>query len=173
MKVAIQFWFMAPMSSMCVAMLNDYSSGSYKVSANKDRLLLHYTRISINAMYTRYIDTNVTRIKRGNVCWIIHWCWTICGVIGLCLVLLAALFCSVNGKVRVVRSCGWLNSTNEDEGASCFKRSGSQDVYITHCTCNTDGCNGATSVLPTAILITPLLGAVLNYLSTLVTHSHL
>lgn len=55
----------------------------------------------------------------------------------------------VNGKLRVVRSCGWLNSTHEDDGRSCFQRSGSQDVYLTHCTCFTDGCNGSSSLIPT------------------------
>lgn len=54
----------------------------------------------------------------------------------------------VQGKLRVVRSCGWLNSTHEDDGRSCFQRSGSQDVYLTHCTCFGDGCNGTSALVP-------------------------
>ena len=56
------------------------------------------------------------------------------------------VYFTVNGKLRVIRSCGWLNSTHEDDGKSCFQRSGSQDVYITHCTCFGDGCNGSSSL---------------------------
>ncbi|EFX70861.1 uncharacterized protein LOC124201155 [Daphnia pulex] len=70
---------------------------------------------------------------------------------------------SVNGNVRVVRSCGWLNSSNEDDGKSCFKRSGSQDVFLTHCTCSGDGCNGSPSLMPTALLTIPVLLTVVFY----------
>lgn len=70
---------------------------------------------------------------------------------------------TVNGKLRVIRSCGWLNSTHEDDGKSCFQRSGSQDVYITHCTCFSDGCNGSSSIVGSALTMIPFLLGVLYY----------
>lgn len=77
----------------------------------------------------------------------------------------------VNGVLRVIRSCGWLNSTHEDSGLSCFQRSGSQDVYLTHCTCFTDGCNGAHWFKPNAYLIAlPLLVVLLINLRSWTNH---
>ena len=52
----------------------------------------------------------------------------------------------VQGEIRVIRSCGWLDSSAEDGGASCFKGSGSQDVFKNFCTCSSDGCNGASTL---------------------------
>jgi len=76
----------------------------------------------------------------------------------------------VNGKERVIRSCGWLNSSHEDSGNSCFQRTGSAEVFVTHCTCSTDGCNTATT-LP--VMINSVMGVLFNLAPFLVASSYL
>ncbi|GIY88222.1 protein quiver [Caerostris extrusa] len=46
---------------------------------------------------------------------------------------------------RFVRGCGWLSS--EKESTDCFKRAGTFNVLIQYCSCDTDGCNAAPSIL--------------------------
>jgi len=89
-----------------------------------------------------------------------------------------ATFCrkyvqSVQGKNKITRSCGWLNATGDVAGEMCFQRSGSLDIYTTHCACYSPGCNSATSLLPTAVGMVAVIGGVLNYMASLVTNCHL
>ncbi|BES87279.1 Hypothetical protein NTJ_00082 [Nesidiocoris tenuis] len=54
----------------------------------------------------------------------------------------------VYGKVRVVRSCGYLEDDYLNE-KKCLYRSGTYNVYNTYCSCTGHLCNAATS-LPTS-----------------------
>lgn len=65
------------------------------------------------------------------------------------------------GKVRVVRSCGYITN-NKDDG-ECLMRTGTHDVRATYCSCTGDLCNSAPEsrtpslLLPLASLLTAVL----------------
>jgi len=88
-----------------------------------------------------------------------------------------ATFCrkyvqSVKGDLKITRSCGWVNATGDNAGELCYQRSGSADIYTTHCACYSPGCNSATSLLPTAVGMVAVIGGVVNYLTSFVSNCH-
>ncbi|XP_020280926.1 protein quiver-like [Pseudomyrmex gracilis] len=67
----------------------------------------------------------------------------------------------VYGKVRVVRSCGYIADESKDDGM-CLMRSGTHDVRAEYCSCTGDLCNSVESLrtpslLPLASLLTAVL----------------
>ncbi|XP_013164710.1 PREDICTED: uncharacterized protein LOC106115753 isoform X1 [Papilio xuthus] len=64
----------------------------------------------------------------------------------------------IYGKVRVVRGCGFLTEENEKIGdPPCRRQTGTGDLFVTYCTCDTDLCNkaalnGGASVLALMLL---------------------
>ncbi|KAK4872470.1 hypothetical protein RN001_014499 [Aquatica leii] len=50
----------------------------------------------------------------------------------------------VDGKIRVIRGCGYLPEKREDN--ECTKRLGTHNVQVTYCACKKSFCNGAHSV---------------------------
>ncbi|KAH0945204.1 hypothetical protein HN011_010738 [Eciton burchellii] len=66
----------------------------------------------------------------------------------------------VYGKVRVVRSCGYI--TDKMDNGECLTRSGTHDVRAQYCSCTSDLCNSVESLrmpslLPLAFLLTAVL----------------
>ncbi|GAB1869145.1 hypothetical protein CAJAP_10224 [Camponotus japonicus] len=66
----------------------------------------------------------------------------------------------IYGKVRVVRSCGYI--TDEKDNGECLMRSGTHDVRALYCSCTGDLCNSVESLrtpslLPLASLLTAVL----------------
>ena len=51
---------------------------------------------------------------------------------------------SVEGKVRVIRACGWLDEVKDRP--DCYSRTGTKDIMVTYCSCQGDKCNSSTSV---------------------------
>lgn len=51
----------------------------------------------------------------------------------------------VDGKVRVVRGCGYIPDKRDDK--ECVRRSGTYNVQVTYCACKKSFCNGAHSQL--------------------------
>ncbi|XP_017781256.1 PREDICTED: uncharacterized protein LOC108566065 [Nicrophorus vespilloides] len=47
---------------------------------------------------------------------------------------------TVQGKVRVIRGCGYIEEENEKE---CYRRTGTHDVQIIYCSCTKSLCNSA------------------------------
>lgn len=81
---------------------------------------------------------------------------------------LAASMCrkirqKVNGNWRFIRSCAFLGTPGEgtyDENY-CLMRTGTYDVFVETCTCNSkDGCNGASQTAGAGPLVLLALGAV-------------
>lgn len=67
---------------------------------------------------------------------------------------------AVYGKVRVVRSCGYI--ADEKDNGECLMRSGTHDVRVSYCSCTSDLCNSVEnlrtpSLLPLASLLTAVL----------------
>ncbi|XP_045494437.1 uncharacterized protein LOC123693404 [Colias croceus] len=57
-----------------------------------------------------------------------------------------ATFCrtikmEIYGKVRIVRKCGYLK--DEFKMNACKKQTGTGELFVTYCSCNTDLCNSA------------------------------
>lgn len=48
--------------------------------------------------------------------------------------------------MRTVRGCGWLKEDKVKPG-ECYTRTGTKDVMVTYCHCDTDECNSGNSVL--------------------------
>lgn len=81
---------------------------------------------------------------------------------------LAASMCrkirqKVNGNWRFIRSCAFLGTPGEgtyDENY-CLMRTGTYDVFVETCTCNSkDGCNGASQTAGAGPLVLLALGVV-------------
>jgi len=53
---------------------------------------------------------------------------------------------TVEGVTRVIRGCGWLPNDQGLEGRTCFKRTGTANIQVTHCVCQGDGCNSAPAM---------------------------
>ncbi|PNF30589.1 hypothetical protein B7P43_G06131 [Cryptotermes secundus] len=51
----------------------------------------------------------------------------------------------VNGKIRVVRGCGYVSDISS---RSCIQRSGTHDVQVQYCSCKGDLCNTGARQLP-------------------------
>jgi len=93
---------------------------------------------------------------------------------------LTATFCrktiqQVGEEERVIRGCGWLNLSAEDQalqlsGSTCFKRAGSAGTFVTRCNCATDGCNAGPGLQSTISAV--LFGAFVT-VGPLITLSHL
>ncbi|XP_006622082.1 uncharacterized protein LOC122714773 [Apis laboriosa] len=67
----------------------------------------------------------------------------------------------VYGKIRVVRSCGYI--TDQRDNADCLMRSGTHDVHAAYCACTGDLCNSAESHTPSFLLpLTSLLTVILT-----------
>ncbi|XP_045132432.1 uncharacterized protein LOC123516812 [Portunus trituberculatus] len=52
----------------------------------------------------------------------------------------------IKEHVRTVRGCGWLEETKAKPG-ECYTRTGTKDVMVTYCHCDSDECNSGNSVL--------------------------
>ncbi|GBP18571.1 hypothetical protein EVAR_14340_1 [Eumeta japonica] len=66
----------------------------------------------------------------------------------------------INGKVRIVRKCGYIVDPAPEE-SSCQRRSGFHEMYVTYCACDTDLCNRADAAAGPAMTLT--LSAVIAY----------
>lgn len=63
----------------------------------------------------------------------------------------------VSEKVRVIRTCGYIEDAERDGG--CVSRSGTHDVTVNYCSCKGNLCNAATTSSPALLpgLVTALL----------------
>ncbi|XP_003738389.2 uncharacterized protein LOC100902434 [Galendromus occidentalis] len=62
----------------------------------------------------------------------------------------------VNGNWRVIRSCAYLGEPGEGHGDEnyCLMRTGTFDVFIETCTCNSkDGCNSSVALKSMSLLL--------------------
>ncbi|XP_072939901.1 UPAR/Ly6 domain-containing protein crok-like [Epargyreus clarus] len=50
----------------------------------------------------------------------------------------------IYGKVRVVRSCGYLQEAPSNH--TCRRQTGVGELFVTYCHCDTDLCNGVSSL---------------------------
>ncbi|XP_044755916.1 uncharacterized protein LOC123314653 [Coccinella septempunctata] len=57
----------------------------------------------------------------------------------------------VNGKTRVIRSCGYIVSDRDDR--ECAKRSGTHDVQLRYCSCTGSLCNHSYKLGPSSLII--------------------
>ncbi|CAH1101157.1 unnamed protein product [Psylliodes chrysocephalus] len=58
----------------------------------------------------------------------------------------------VQGKTRVIRTCGYIQDKHDDK--NCFRRTGTKDVEIFYCSCTRSLCNdGNTVKRPARIVI--------------------
>ncbi|GJQ79019.1 hypothetical protein Trydic_g180 [Trypoxylus dichotomus] len=82
----------------------------------------------------------------------------------------------VQGRIRVVRGCGYIEDHDHDDG-SCYFKTGTHDVHITHCSCTESACNRGHSDLdrqtPASLIAkririeVKLIGAVYSFTSRL------
>jgi len=76
-----------------------------------------------------------------------------------------AAFCrktvqTVDGEVRVHRSCGFVPNVGSTADRDCFTRTGTHQISVYHCVCKEDSCNKSSlpvSPSPTLLLFLPLL----------------
>ncbi|OQR67111.1 hypothetical protein BIW11_04844 [Tropilaelaps mercedesae] len=74
----------------------------------------------------------------------------------------------VNGNWRVIRSCAYLGEPGEGHGDEnyCLMRTGTFDVFVETCTCNSkDGCNTAHRRLtasPSVLLVAAVTFAIVS-----------
>lgn len=62
------------------------------------------------------------------------------------------IFSPVQGKTRVIRTCGYIQDKHDDK--NCFRRTGTKDVEIFYCSCTRSLCNdGNTVKRPARIVI--------------------
>ncbi|CAH0390446.1 unnamed protein product [Bemisia tabaci] len=61
----------------------------------------------------------------------------------------------VNGEWRYIRSCAYLGEPGiGGDERYCLMRTGSFNIFIEYCTCNTkDGCNSSSSIMPTLFVV--------------------
>ncbi|CRK99445.1 CLUMA_CG012612, isoform A [Clunio marinus] len=61
---------------------------------------------------------------------------------------------NVYGKIRIIRSCGFINETEQSENVdkSCYKSAFTSHVSSIYCACAEDGCNYATHNIPVNFL---------------------
>ncbi|XP_045463367.1 uncharacterized protein LOC123673020 [Harmonia axyridis] len=57
----------------------------------------------------------------------------------------------VNGKTRVIRSCGYIRSDRDDR--ECAKRSGTHDVQLRYCSCTGSLCNESFTFSPSKLTV--------------------
>ncbi|KAK7076090.1 hypothetical protein SK128_021977 [Halocaridina rubra] len=62
----------------------------------------------------------------------------------------------IEGKTRTVRGCGWIDDDKYPSG-ECYTRTGTKDIMVTYCHCNTDGCNPGTKVVASVWLAAALM----------------
>ncbi|XP_032793214.2 uncharacterized protein LOC116929991 [Daphnia magna] len=69
----------------------------------------------------------------------------------------------VNGEWRYIRSCARLGEPGiGGDERYCLQRSGTFNIHIESCTCNSkDGCNAASSLLPFNLMTAALIPSVL------------
>ncbi|XP_056640242.1 uncharacterized protein LOC130447450 [Diorhabda sublineata] len=67
----------------------------------------------------------------------------------------------VEGRTRVIRGCGYIKDSHDDR--ECFRRTGTKNVDVTHCSCTKSLCNAANSLLHPSMIIFVL--PVLNIIS--------
>ncbi|XP_028143040.1 uncharacterized protein LOC114336851 [Diabrotica virgifera virgifera] len=49
----------------------------------------------------------------------------------------------VEGKTRVIRGCGYIKDSHDDK--QCFRRTGTKNVEVIHCSCTKSLCNAANT----------------------------
>jgi len=72
---------------------------------------------------------------------------------------------TINGKVRIRRSCGWLPNSDSMKDRDCFTRTGTHQVMVYHCVCKGDACNSAS--LFSAPLLVLFVSLILSMCTTL------
>ncbi|XP_054261525.1 uncharacterized protein LOC128985851 [Macrosteles quadrilineatus] len=65
----------------------------------------------------------------------------------------------VYGKIRVVRSCGFIEDPDREE-KSCVRRSGTHDVQMLYCACKGDICNPASTTIAPGLLMVLAMSAI-------------
>lgn len=66
------------------------------------------------------------------------------------------LCCSVEGEYRIIRSCASSGRKNQ-----CYGRTGTANIKLEYCECDTDNCNSAPSMLPALSLSLSVVAALL------------
>lgn len=66
------------------------------------------------------------------------------------------LCCSVEGEYRVIRSCATSGRINQ-----CYGRTGTANIKLEYCECDTNKCNSAPSMLPALSLSLSVVAALL------------
>ncbi|XP_022119825.1 uncharacterized protein LOC110996464 [Pieris rapae] len=66
------------------------------------------------------------------------------------------------GKLRVVRKCGYLKDEYKMNG--CKKQTGTGELFVTYCSCNTDLCNNAPRSQEMALISVVTLFGIVNIL---------
>lgn len=61
-------------------------------------------------------------------------------------------FTLVNEQPRIIRSCGYINSTDSERDTRCYKVSLTAATSTRYCGCTFDGCNGAATLIINYIL---------------------
>ncbi|KAJ8960088.1 hypothetical protein NQ314_006123 [Rhamnusium bicolor] len=71
------------------------------------------------------------------------------------LVVFFILIQEVNGVWKYIRSCAYLGEPGiQDDERFCLMRTGTYNIFMEYCTCNTkDGCNTSSSLRISKILI--------------------
>jgi len=67
---------------------------------------------------------------------------------------------TTNAETRIVRSCGWIENEGTMKDRTCFTRTGTYQVMVTHCVCKDDGCNASSSLVPFYTLVLTIVTAV-------------
>lgn len=69
-----------------------------------------------------------------------------------------ANFFAVNGVWKYIRSCAYLGEPGiAGDERFCLMRTGTYNIFMEYCTCNSkDGCNGASALTFSSLLILPL-----------------
>ncbi|EEB18835.1 conserved hypothetical protein [Pediculus humanus corporis] len=69
----------------------------------------------------------------------------------------------IQGHVRVVRSCGYIEDPLRDD-QECAKRSGTHDIQVDYCSCTGDLCNGTNKLHDNFLIRNYYLYIIIGYL---------
>nr|XP_023018424.1 uncharacterized protein LOC111507360 [Leptinotarsa decemlineata] len=69
---------------------------------------------------------------------------------------------TVEGKVRVIRGCGYIRDEHDDK--KCYRRTGTKNVEVFHCSCTKSLCNTANPIQSsTSVIITVILAITMSF----------
>lgn len=74
---------------------------------------------------------------------------------------------SVQGTVRVVRGCGYVENDPPRNEELCMKRSGTHDVQILYCACKGDLCNSVPALTRPSVTVALAVSAIAMLAKTL------